>query len=113
MKLSLKNTFLSTLSLSLLPQSFAAIVLGSQDNYQVAWIYGQNPCDHTTGISPVNSNPCGITFKLLNGHSYKFEHCGESTFALFNGDGSFNHGCNFNPKTLSCPNGDAHQTWVC
>lgn len=43
-------------------------VEGGQSN--IAWIYGDDPCNGVAYINPESQDPCGITFTLSNDYSY-------------------------------------------
>ena len=68
----------------------------------VAWIDGEDPCTTDKDISKTSVNPCGIRFTLDNGFTYFLQNCGDSQFALYNNDGSFNHIASFNKATYNC-----------
>jgi hypothetical protein len=71
----------------------------SNGNINLAWIDGENPCGNDVQVSQTGENPYGIDFTLSNGFTYFLEN-GDSAFALYNGDGTYNHH-QYNSITLS------------
>jgi hypothetical protein len=58
--------------------------------YDIAWIKGLDACQYTY-LANYGVNPCGKRFSLSNGYTYYLTDCGDASFALRNGDGSYNH----------------------
>lgn len=59
-------------------------------SYDPAWIDGEDGCQWTF-VANANDNPCGRKFTLFNSYNYYLGDCGNASFALYNGDGSYNH----------------------
>lgn len=67
----MKFVTISTIALALLSTSAEATVfLGTQGNWIIAWINGDNSCTQSVAISKKSENPCGRRFKLSNGFTY-------------------------------------------
>jgi hypothetical protein len=62
----------------------------SGTKYDVAWIKGLDACQWTY-LANYGGNPCGKRFTLSNGYTYYLSDCGDASFALHHGDGSYNH----------------------
>lgn len=95
----MQTTIIAAVMAALTTQSIATIVTGVADfssgsanghRYHVAWIKGEDACQWTW-VSNYPDAPCDHPFTLSNGHTYVLKYCGTSSFALYNGDGSFNH----------------------
>lgn len=70
-------------------------------SYDAAWIDGEDACQWTF-VANANDNPCGRKFTLPNGYTYYLGDCGDASFALYNGDGSYNHIAVYNPDYEVC-----------
>jgi len=104
------TTTLAIFGLALTEHAAATIIAGTSEftsgslkgtKYDVAWIKGQDACQWTF-IANDGDNPCGKKFTLSNGYTYYLTDCGDSSFALHNGDGSYNHIAAFNPNYEVC-----------
>jgi hypothetical protein len=106
------TTILAIAGLALTERATATIITGTSEftsgslkgtKYDVAWIKGQDACQWTF-IANDGDNPCGRKFTLSNGYTYYLTDCGDASFALHNGDGSYNHIAVFNPDYEVCMN---------
>ncbi|KAH0151582.1 hypothetical protein KCU67_g10195, partial [Aureobasidium melanogenum] len=99
------TTILAIATLALTKRVTATICTGTSTftsgnlkgtSYDVAWIDGEDACQWTF-VANANDNPCGRKFTLPNGYTYYLGDCGDASFALYNGDGSYNHIAVYNP----------------
>jgi hypothetical protein len=119
----MKTSTIALMALGVFVQStLATVAFGvnhGNGNINVAWIDGENPCGTDVQVSQTGQNPCGIDFTLSNGFTYFFENCGDSAFALYNGDGTYNHQCSGGHENFNCkdPNNGASYSitlnWIC
>ncbi|KAF2143544.1 uncharacterized protein K452DRAFT_357213 [Aplosporella prunicola CBS 121167] len=78
--------------------------------YHSAWIEGDNQCSDHVNIAKSHEWLCDKKFTLRNGYTYMFKGCGTNDFAVYNGDGSYNHHCAWDPQNLGCA---TTKEWVC
>ncbi|CAD0108229.1 unnamed protein product [Aureobasidium uvarum] len=100
------TTVFAVAALALAEQAVATIITGTSTftsgnlkgtTYDVAWIKGEDACQWTF-LANGGDNPCGKKFTLSNGYTYYLTDCGDASFALHNGDGSYNHLAVYNPN---------------